>query len=179
MFFHPCILYRTSFAKYAAAFFKMSRSCRKILFSARSLFASSSKVSLSVLLDCEPVEPVEPLILVVEDNVTNQKITCKLLSKLGYQSIVAENGQEAVEMLAKQRQDIALILMDCRMPIMDGLQATKEIRASGDNIAIVALTANNTDEDRDACIGVGMDEFLAKPINKNKLQAVLQHFLSV
>ena len=82
-------------------------------------------------------------------------------------------------MLAKQRQDIALILMDCRMPIMDGLQATKEIRASGDNIAIVALTANNTDEDRDACIGVGMDEFLAKPINKNKLQAVLQHFLSV
>ncbi len=127
----------------------------------------------------EPVEPVEPLILVVEDNVTNQKITCKLLSKLGYQSIVAENGQEAVEMLAKQRQDIALILMDCRMPIMDGLQATKEIRASGDNIAIVALTANNTDEDRDACIGVGMDEFLAKPINKNKLQAVLQHFLSV
>lgn len=120
---------------------------------------------------------VSPLILVVEDSPTNQKITCKILSKLGYRSVVAEDGQQALDMLKQQRQDISLILMDCRMPVMDGLQATKAIRAQGDTIAIVALTANNTKEDRDACIEVGMDEFLCKPINKKELEAVLQSFI--
>lgn len=118
-----------------------------------------------------------PLILVVEDNLTNQKITCKLLSKLGYQSVVAEDGLQAIKKLKEQRQAIALILMDCRMPVMDGLQATQAIRAQGDDITIVALTANNTDEDRDACLAVGMDDFLAKPIKKEKLQAILQQFI--
>ena len=122
-------------------------------------------------------ENVLPLILVVEDSPTNQKITCKILSKLGYRSVVAENGQQALDMLQQQRQDISLILMDCRMPVMDGLQATQAIRAQGDKIAIVALTANNTKEDRDACIEVGMDEFLSKPINKKELEAVLQSFI--
>ena len=60
---------------------------------------------------------------------------------------------------------------------MDGLQATQAIRAQGDDIAIVALTANSSDEDRDACIQVGMDEFLSKPINKKKLEAVLKHLI--
>lgn len=123
-------------------------------------------------------EPVTPLILVVEDNITNQKITCKMLSKLGYRSVVAEDGLQALEKLQEQRQNFALILMDCRMPVMDGLQATQAIRDNGDNITIIALTANNTDEDREACLAVGMDEFLAKPINKDKLQAVLQQFIS-
>ena len=122
-------------------------------------------------------ENVLPLILVVEDSPTNQKITCKILSKLGYRSVVAEDGQQALDMLQQQRQDISLILMDCRMPVMDGLQATQAIRAQGDKIAIVALTANNTKEDRDACIEVGMDEFLAKPINKKELESVLQSFI--
>ena len=122
-------------------------------------------------------ENVLPLILVVEDSPTNQKITCKILSKLGYRSVVAEDGQQALDMLQQQRQDISLILMDCRMPVMDGLQATQAIRAKGDKIAIVALTANNTKEDRDACIEVGMDEFLAKPINKKELESVLQSFI--
>lgn len=118
-----------------------------------------------------------PLILVVEDNPTNQKITCKLLSKLGYRSIIAEDGQQALTTLAAQRHEIALILMDCRMPVMDGLQATQAIRNLGDDITIVALTANNTEDDRAACLGVGMDDFLTKPINKDKLQAMLQKCL--
>ena len=122
-------------------------------------------------------ENVSPLILVVEDSPTNQKITCKILSKLGYRSVVAEDGQQALDTLQQQRQDISLILMDCRMPVMDGLQATQAIRAQGDKIAIVALTANNTKEDRDACIEVGMDDFLSKPINKKELEAVLQSFI--
>ena len=125
-----------------------------------------------------PIEEVlAPLILVVEDSPTNQKITCKLLSKLGYRSMVAEDGQQALDQLQVQRQEIALILMDCRMPVMDGLQATQAIRAQGDDIPIVALTANNTEQDREDCFAVGMDEFLSKPIDKNKLQAVLQHLI--
>ncbi|WP_296193463.1 MULTISPECIES: response regulator [unclassified Psychrobacter] len=119
-------------------------------------------------------EALAPLILVVEDSPTNQKIACKILEKIGYRTIVAEDGQQALDKLQSQRQEIALILMDCRMPVMDGLQATKAIRAQGDDIPIVALTANNSEEDRAACLQVGMDEFLAKPINKQKLQIVLQ-----
>ena len=119
-------------------------------------------------------ETLSPLILVVEDSPTNQKIACKILAKLGYRSVVAEDGQQALDALQTQRQEIALILMDCRMPVMDGLQATQAIRAQGDDIPIVALTANNTEEDRAACLAVGMDEFLSKPINKNKLQEVLE-----
>lgn len=121
---------------------------------------------------------IKPLILVVEDNLTNQKITCKLLEKIGYRSIVAEDGEQALAVLAAQRAEIALVLMDCRMPVMDGLQATKAIRERGDDITVIALTANNTDEDKSECLAVGMDDFLAKPINKNKLQAVLQHYIS-
>lgn len=119
-------------------------------------------------------ESTPPLILVVEDSLTNQKIACKILTKLGYRTVVAEDGQQALIQLQAQHKEIALILMDCRMPVMDGLQATQAIRAQGNDIPIVALTANNTTEDRDACFEAGMDEFLTKPIDKNKLQTVLQ-----
>ncbi|MBH0094832.1 response regulator [Psychrobacter sp. NZS113] len=122
-------------------------------------------------------ETLSPLILVAEDSPTNQKITCKILSKLGYRSVVAEDGQQALHKLKEQRQDISLILMDCRMPIMDGLQATRAIRAQDDDIPIVALTANNAQEDRDACMQVGMDDFLSKPINKKELEAVLERLI--
>lgn len=118
------------------------------------------------------------LILVVEDNLTNQKITCKLLSRFGYDSVVANNGQQALDILEAQRQKFALILMDCRMPIMDGLQATRIIRAQGNDIPIVALTANNTEEDFEACRLAGMTEFLTKPINKDKLEEVLQSLIT-
>ncbi|MGO2340134.1 MAG: response regulator [Psychrobacter sp.] len=127
--------------------------------------------------DIPKKEVLSPLILVAEDSPTNQKITCKILSKLGYRSVVAEDGQQALEQLKTQRQEISLILMDCRMPVMDGLQATQAIRLQGDNIPIVALTANNTEEDREACTQVGMDDFLSKPINKKELAKVLQRFI--
>ncbi|MGP4715691.1 response regulator [Psychrobacter sp. T6-6] len=122
-------------------------------------------------------QEIQPLVLVVEDSPTNQKIACKMLSKIGYRSIVAEDGQQALDVLQTQREEISLILMDCRMPVMDGLEATQAIRAQGDNIPIVALTANNTEEDREACMQVGMDEFLAKPISKKELETVLQSFI--
>ena len=143
---------------------------RQILIQAADIKHNDSVV---VSADNRSDEIVSPLILVVEDSPTNQKIACKMLAKLGYRSVVAEDGQQALDILQAQRQEIDLILMDCRMPVMDGLQATQAIRAQGDDIPIVALTANNTEEDRSACLKVGMDEFLAKPINKDKLQDVL------
>lgn len=94
------------------------------------------------------IEITAPLILVVEDNPINQKVTCKLLSKLNYRSMVAENGEQALALLKTHRHEIALILMDCRMPVMDGLEATQAIRGAGDDIAIIALTANDSAEDR-------------------------------
>lgn len=134
--------------------------------------------SLSFVEEDLPKKKIlSPLILVVEDSPTNQKIACKMLSKLGYRSIVAEDGQQALEKLESQREEISLILMDCRMPVMDGLQATQVIRSQGDKIPIVALTANNTEEDREACMQVGMDEFLSKPISKKDLESVLQSFI--
>jgi len=120
----------------------------------------------------------KPLILVVEDNLTNQKITVKMLEKLGYRSVVAADGQQALTTLEQKREDVALILMDCRMPVMDGLEATAAIRALGDEITIIALTANSSDEDSKACFAVGMNGFLTKPVNKNKLQETLQQFLA-
>ena len=99
------------------------------------------------------------------------------MSKLGYRSVVAEDGQQALQKLKEQRQDISLILMDCRMPVMDGLQATQAIRAQNDDIPIVALTANNAQADRDACIDIGMNDFLSKPINKKELEAVLERLI--
>ena len=118
-----------------------------------------------------------PLILVVEDNLTNQKITCKLLSKLGYDSEVVSDGQQALDKLTAQPQAFALILMDCRMPVMDGWQATQAIRQQGCIVPIIALTANNSKEDQEACLSAGMNEFLTKPVNKDKLKDVLQRFI--
>ena len=120
-----------------------------------------------------------PLILVVEDNMVNQKVACKLLDRLGYRTIVAEDGQQALQQLAASRAEISLILMDCRMPVMDGLEATKAIRAQGDSIPIVALTANTSEEDREDCYASGMDDFLAKPVDKEQLDKVLKRFIVI
>ncbi len=120
----------------------------------------------------------KPMILVVDDNATNQTITCKLLKKLGYPSIVANNGEQALQQLQQRRSKIALVLMDCRMPVMDGLQATQAIRAQGDSIPIIALSANNTETDRNDCRAVGMNDFIEKPINRDRLKAVLQRFIT-
>ena len=123
-------------------------------------------------------QPIEALILVVEDNIINRKVACKLLDQLGYQTIVAENGKQALQQLAATEQSIALILMDCRMPVMDGMEATRTIRAQGNDIPIVALTANDSVEDREACRKAGMNEFLTKPINKQQLIEVLQRLIN-
>jgi len=131
-----------------------------------------------------------PRILVAEDNLINQKLTVRILEKLGYQSDVVENGQEALVALA--RGFYALVLMDCQMPIVDGFEATKLLRqreaaeqesAAPDShetphIPIVALTANAMRGDRERCLAAGMDDYLTKPIRKDDLKGVLERWIS-
>ena len=127
-------------------------------------------------------EPAEPFAgrtaLLVEDNAVNQKLAVRLLTKLGFDVAVAENGQEALDRLRGRSFDV--VLMDCQMPVMDGYQATTRIRA-GDagadrtRIPIVAMTANALAGDRDRCLVVGMDEYVSKPIDRALLlRALLQ-----
>ncbi len=115
-------------------------------------------------------------ILVVEDNDINQKMVAHMLTIMGCQADIAENGQVAVDMVSRQKY--ALILMDCQMPVMDGMEATRRIRQSENHVRIVALTANTTNEDKQRCFDAGMDDFVPKPVNKLRLQKTLQRWLS-
>ena len=116
-------------------------------------------------------------ILVAEDNLTNQKILTRLLTKAGYQCDVVENGLAAVE--AATRFGYDLVLMDCHMPEMDGYDATRRIIESlGDKAPpIVAVTANATNEGKKHCQDAGMVDFLSKPVRLAPLQTVLDSFL--
>ena len=112
-------------------------------------------------------------ILVAEDNAVNQKLIRKLLDKEGYSCDLVTNGLEAVEAATKVAYD--LILMDCQMPVMDGLEASRRILAEIPNPpSIVALTAGVTSEERDRCEEAGMKGFLAKPVRVEALRACLQ-----
>ena len=118
-------------------------------------------------------------ILVAEDNEVNQMVARKFLEKIGHIVHVAPNGRAAVE--AWQTQSYDLILMDCQMPEMDGYQATREIRRreSGTTLRtpIVALTADAIKSADEACRAAGMDDYLSKPIDRERLQAVLHRYL--
>jgi signal transduction histidine kinase/DNA-binding response OmpR family regulator/HPt (histidine-containing phosphotransfer) domain-containing protein len=116
-------------------------------------------------------------LLLVEDNLVNQRVALAMLDRLGYSADVASTGIEAVE--AAWKRDYDLILMDCQLPELDGLEATSLIRARTSAMppVIVALTANATSEDRVRCLAVGMDDYLAKPIHSDALQTMIEHWL--
>jgi PAS domain S-box-containing protein len=118
-------------------------------------------------------------VLLVEDNTVNQKVAQRYLEKLGVSCDVARNGQEGIEAWHKGTYD--LILMDCQMPVMDGFEATREIRRRelhGKHVPIVALTANALASDRQNCLAAGMDEHLAKPLELAKLEECLAQFVA-
>ena len=106
-------------------------------------------------------------VLLVEDNVLNQKLIFLNLSKYGFTIDIANNGQEALDKLDVNSYD--LILMDLMMPIMDGLETTVAIRdkekVTKEHMPIIGLTANTYDADRDKCLAHGMDEYMAKPFD--------------
>jgi two-component system, sensor histidine kinase and response regulator len=115
-------------------------------------------------------------ILVVEDNEINRMVILGLLQKHGYTADTANNGLEALLKLESQAYD--LVFMDCQMPVMDGYEATKEIRQKGEShIPIIALTAHTMIGDKDKCIEAGMDDYLAKPIKESELKQLLDQWL--
>jgi PAS domain S-box-containing protein len=116
-------------------------------------------------------------VLLVEDNAVNQRLGVRVLDKLGYSVDVAGNGLEAIEMALGGHYD--LILMDCRMPEMDGYAATREIRRreeAGARVPIIALTAHAVNGAREECIGAGMDDFITKPLLVGDLEKVLSRW---
>jgi PAS domain S-box-containing protein len=118
-------------------------------------------------------------VLLAEDNVVNQKVACRILEKLGYRVDVAADGQAAFE--AWQSGRYHLILMDCQMPVMDGYETTRKIRAQeGDrsHVPIIALTAHAMKGADNECRAAGMDDYLSKPIDRDELQNVLNRWLS-
>ena len=121
-------------------------------------------------------------ILLVEDNILNREITMEILQDNGFIVTAVEDGEVAVETLSKaSSRPFDLVLMDVRMPVMDGYEATKRIRALKNKevaeIPIVAMTANAFDEDRKAAFEAGMNEHIAKPVSTEKLKDVLSLFL--
>jgi CheY-like chemotaxis protein len=118
-------------------------------------------------------------ILLAEDNVVNQKVALKQLQNIGCKADIAANGQEVLQLLTKIPYD--LVFMDCQMPILDGFDATKQILswqenkfAAGHRPVVIAMTANAMKEDRQKCIDAGMDDYISKPVSKEKLENILQ-----
>ena len=114
-------------------------------------------------------------ILLAEDNLVNQKITTRMLEKLGHAVTVVGNGREALD--ATGRQTFDLVLMDIQMPEMSGFEATETIRrqesGSGRHLPIIALTAHAMDGDRERCLESGMDGYLSKPVRGEELSRVI------
>ena len=112
-------------------------------------------------------------ILLVEDNPVNQLVAKGMLGKLGCEVIVAAHGGEALKLLEEQGFD--MVLMDCNMPVMDGYEASRQIRRSGrwPDLPIVALTANAMSEERERCRAAGMNDYLAMPFRREELKALL------
>ncbi|WP_051328336.1 response regulator [Desulfatirhabdium butyrativorans] len=111
-------------------------------------------------------------ILLVEDNPVNQKLVCAMLKKTGINVDTAENGLEAVQKTREHAYD--LVFMDIQMPIMDGIQATREIREGFPNLPIIAMTAHALKGDREICIAAGMNDYLSKPIRREQVMAMIE-----
>lgn len=114
-------------------------------------------------------------ILLVEDNINNQNIISRYINKLGPTVDVADNGQQAIEKILNRNYDI--ILMDMQMPVLDGLEATRQLRESGNDTPIISLTANAMQEDRKKCIDAGANDYLSKPIEFKEFYCTLQKYL--
>ncbi len=119
-------------------------------------------------------------VLVVEDNKVNQKVVLAMLAKFGLAPVLADNGQAALERLAEAPFD--LVLMDCQMPVLDGYEATRMLRArelaeGSRRTPVVALTAHAAAGEREKCLAAGMDAYLSKPVSQKELAATLARWL--
>lgn len=117
-------------------------------------------------------------ILVVEDTEDNRQILRDLLGMAGYEMVEAYDGAEGVAKASEHKPD--LILMDIQMPVMDGYEASRAIRAlktEARNVPIIALTANALEGDRERCLAAGMNDYLTKPLKRERLRTALEQWL--
>jgi len=144
-----------------------------------TLFGRGGLRSITTGDEPPPPPPLLALkVLVAEDNAINQQVAVGLLAKLGHRADVADDGEAAVERVAAGDYD--LVLMDMQMPRLDGLEATRRIRAlpgAKAGVVIVAMTANAMDGDRATCLEAGMDDYLAKPIDRHRLSQMLDRWI--
>jgi signal transduction histidine kinase/DNA-binding response OmpR family regulator/HPt (histidine-containing phosphotransfer) domain-containing protein len=143
--------------------------------SARATPASATR---AVRDDAEPLAGAR--ILVAEDNPVNRELVHHMLAQLGATSVMATNGFEALDALARTSVDV--VLMDCQMPELDGFDATKrlremELRAGRASVPVIALTANALAGDRDRCLTAGMDDYLPKPFTRRELLVILRKWI--
>ena len=153
----------------------------EVLADERVVEIPESLVTRHSMADQATILPGAPRVLVAEDNIVNQEVTREMLTELKFDSLVVENGKEAVE--AFLEGGFSAILMDCQMPVMTGQEATQRIREIEEEqsltpIPILALTANVMAEDKRDALQSGMDDFLVKPINPSDLEAALKKWLN-
>jgi PAS domain S-box-containing protein len=149
-----------------------------------SIASNAPHITTPINTEIEYTNYEDKHILVVEDNTINQKVITAALARFNIKPDVAPNGLRALELLEKNHYD--LILMDCQMPQLDGYETTQRIRALALNenhnitarLPIVALTATNTQNERDKCFAAGMSDYLSKPFNRHTLNNVLTTWLS-
>jgi CheY-like chemotaxis protein len=125
-----------------------------------------------------PSHSVPPRILMAEDNLINQRVGKLILQRAGFTIDLAADGFETLEAHKKQPYD--LILMDCQMPVMDGFEASRQIRRlTAPQPAIIAVTANALVGERERCLKAGMDDYLSKPFQAEQLVAVVLKWISI
>ncbi len=164
-----------------STFWFLARFTKDTPASEAELLAEAKSASGSALRLPPAAERKELRVLLVEDNVVNQRVALHQLARLGCVVEKVENGEEAVAQFARDRFDV--ILMDCQMPVMDGYEATRAIRlcekqrvARGESqprTRIIALTASVLETDRERCLAAGMDDYLSKPFKRDELEAML------
>lgn len=121
------------------------------------------------------------LVLLVEDNQANLRLGRLQLERLGFEVETAHDGLEAVQLVSDRGEEFCMVLMDCQMPVMDGLEATRQIRRNenGDtHLPVIAMTANALQGDRDECIAAGMDDYISKPVTLPILSQVVDTWIS-
>ncbi len=159
---------------------ELYRSIADVMQSSGKLHKLTGKLCNTMELQSIPAASRSSEILLVEDNLVNQKVAMSMLQKLGYSPDVATSGKEALLALRKKAYD--LVFMDCQMPELDGYETTKIIRTDRTacitpDIPIVAMTAHAMKGDREKCIAAGMDDYISKPIRKADLEDILRKFL--
>ena len=143
------------------------------------IFGHKPASQLTSLLNGQPINFEGVRLLLAEDNEINQQVARELLEQVGIKVSVANNGQEAVDLVLVKKQDFAGILMDLQMPVMDGLTATRRIRIqkSAKALPIIAMTANAMAGDREKCLEAGMNDHIAKPVDPHEMYATLEKWI--